>query len=107
MLSGGYTPALGDQLPPARSPNQTLSNANHYATHFLLGHLDLAVDLELLEDREQRVGAPWGGKWVGRSVHANGDVARQGGRCTGVAHCAPLLATAGTPMPAVVESPQR
>ena len=24
-----------------------------------------------------------------------------------LAHCAPLLATAGTPMPAVVESPQR
>ena len=29
------------------------------------------------------------------------------GLSNALAHCAPLLATAGTPMPAVVESPQR
>ena len=31
----------------------------------LEGHLDLAIELELLEDVKQRVGAPWGGCGVG------------------------------------------
>ena len=75
MLSGGYTVhncLWATSFTGALSKPDALKCQPWCATHFLLGHLDLAVDLELLEDREQRVGAPWGGMWVGRRVRAKG-----------------------------------